>query len=236
MLKPKSDSHLIEPGRRQQLQNKLPLTISRVEVQQNNTSRVSVFADGGFLFGLPVRVANECDLRTGKVITETLLRFIESESHRYAIRSWLLALLAKKRYTRKQLFNKCSENGYDNDTVNDILDEFEQNKWLDDAEYAAAFVRDKSSLNRWGPAKIKQKLYEIGVDKSFGDIAIKRNVSENDQIEAITSLIEKRRIHYLREADLMKRKKKIIDYLLRKGYDSNIVFANIDSLMQLVKK
>jgi regulatory protein len=235
MLKPKSDSHLIDPSRRQDIEDRLPLTISKVEVQQGNASRVSVFVDGKFMFGLPLRVANECDLRSGKVITLTLLKFVESENHHYAVRSWLLSLLAKKSYTRKQLFDKCASSGYDEDSVNEILDEFEQKKWLNDAEYAAAFVRDKASLNRWGPGKIRQKLNEIGIERSFGDAAIKNNVSAEDQIEAIGSLIVKRRNQYLRESDLMKRKKKIIDYLLRKGYDSGIVFDNIDNLMKQIQ-
>jgi regulatory protein len=236
MLKPKAESHLIEPGRRQIIEDSLPLTISKVEVQQSNSSRVSIFADDKFLFGLPLRVANECNLTAGKVMDRRLLTFIESESIRYSVRSWLLSLLAKKNYTRKQLFDKCSSSGYDAEVVNEILDEFEQKKWLNEAEYAAAFVRDKSSLNRWGPGKIRHKLSELGVNKGFGDAAIRDNVSAEDQIEAIRQLVSKRRNHYLREEDLTKRRKKIIDYLLRKGYDSSIVFDNIDKLMQLLQK
>lgn len=51
-------------------------------------------------------------------------------------------------------------------------------RWYDDARYAAAFVRDKSGLAGWGPAKIRYALSRKGITGAIAAEALKEADSE----------------------------------------------------------
>jgi regulatory protein len=233
-LKRKPKAQLFDDERRQEILDLLPVVISGIQVQVNDTSRISIFAHNKFLLGLPVHVCNRLGISKGVELDENTFWKIESEIQRDAIRSWLLNLLAKKPYSRKQLVGKCKDAGYGLEVVNEILDEFESRKWIDDHAYALSFARDKAEFQRWGPAKIKQHLQKNGIDSETASVALKKVTTKDEQFEAVCTLIEKRKLHFLRESDIRKRKKKIVDYLLRKGYDGDVIFANIESIMDLL--
>lgn len=231
-MKRKPKPELFEDERRQQIIDQLPAVVSKIEVQKKDSGRFSVFIDGStFLFGLPIHLCERIGISKGFQLNEANINQIESEILRDSIRSWLLQLLAKRTYSRKQLERKCKEADYSTLVTNDILNEFEDRKWIDDEAYARAFVRDKSEFQRWGPAKIRQHLQKNGISKEIATRIIPELIGKDDQKQTISTLIEKRKRHFLREQDLLKRKKKMIDYLLRKGYDSNIVFGSIDTLI-----
>lgn len=231
-MKRKPKPKLFDDERRQQIIDQLPAVVSKIEVQKKDTGRISVFIDEStFIFGLPIHVCERIGISKGYALNETNINQIESEILRDAIRSWLLQLLAKRIYSRNQLERKCIEAEYNTLVTTDILNEFEDRKWIDDEAYTRAFVRDKSEFQRWGPAKIRQHLHKNGISKEITTKIIPELIGKEDQKQTISTLIEKRKRHFLREPDLLKRKKKMIDYLLRKGYDSNIVFGSIDTLI-----
>ncbi|MCC5926754.1 MAG: RecX family transcriptional regulator [Bacteroidetes bacterium] len=235
-MKRKPKAQLFDDEHRQEVLDLLPVVISGIQVQVNDPSRVSVFADEKFLLGLPIHVSNTLGLAKGTEITETLFWQIESETHRDAIRSWLLGLLAKKPYSRMQLIRKCRQEQYNPEVVNAILDEFESRSWIDDYTYAKSFARDKAEFQKWGPAKIKQHLQKNGIAAGMASEVVKKVTGKEIQSDAIYTLIEKRKLHFLREENDTKRKKKIVDYLLRKGYDSDVVFSNIEAIMDSLTK
>lgn len=231
-MKRKPKAQLFDDEHRQEILNLLPVVISGIEVQVKDTSRVSVFADDTFLLGLPVHVSNRVGLKKGTRLDEGVFLQLEAEIHRDAIRSWLLGLLAKKAYSKMQLMRKCKEEAYPSSVVSEILEEFESRRWIDDKAYALSFCRDKFTLQKWGPAKIRQHLQRNGINAQTADQAIRSVSSHDEQLEIILALTEKRKLHFMREEDLRRRKKKIVDYLLRKGYDGDVIFGNIDAIME----
>ena len=89
-----------------------------------------------------------------------------------------------------------------------ILDDFASRKWIDDEAFASSFARDKATFQRWGPAKIRQQLRLLGIPDRVADDAVKQNLSAEDQRVVIRNLVMKRKLHFLREENPQKRKKK----------------------------
>lgn len=230
-LKSKPKQTLFEEASRQEIIDSLPVVVSKIEVQKQDPTRVSIFCNDTFFVGLPIYVAENIGLKKGLVIDRSKLSEIESTVIRDGIRSWILRLLGSRTYSRKQLQTKCKQVSYNEDVVSSILDELSEKGWLDDSMYARAFARDKMNFQRWGPAKIRQQLSLNGVSSSVIQEVLNEEVSDVTQIEAMFSLVKKRTVHFLRESDTLKRKKKVIDFLLRKGYNHGIVFSNIDKLL-----
>jgi regulatory protein len=229
-LKPKSE--LFDAESRQEILNLLPVQITAIEIQKKNPNRVSVFGDTKFLFGLSLHASQKIGLHVGFELNEESFHEIEMVGHYDSIRTWLLLLLGKRAYSRYQLFEKCKKDGYPQTVTNQILDEFEERGWLNDESFARAYANDKFRFQKWGPQKIRIILRQKGISDTISRSVTSELIDKTDQIEMLRLLIDKKKNHFLREPDFLKRKKKVLDYLLRKGYDQNIVFSNYDRIMQ----
>lgn len=84
-------------------------------------------------------------------------------------------LCSRREYCRSDIFRKAVT-ALDGDKVaaEDLVARLEDGKYIDDARYAEAYARDKSSLTGWGAAKIRYMLSMKGVAKDVIDAAMDR--------------------------------------------------------------
>lgn len=214
------------------LSGKVPFKISEVTVQKTDSTRVSIFSDGEFLFGISALDAHDLGLRKGIEVHSAQIKDICSAIDSDQVKSFLLRLLAKRPYPRRVLLAKLTSKGFMRHSAERVLTEFEQKGWIDDASYARSYVNDKYNLAGWGPKKIEMYLKRDGVSDQVIQSAIKTLEPNKSTIDTLLKLVNKRKLHFLREKDTFKRKKKVVDYLLRKGFNPNEVFKHIDTLLQ----
>ena len=67
-----------------------------------------------------------------------------------------------------------------------------QEKYIDEARYAHAFVRDKFRYNHWGAARIRQELRLRNIDGDTIEDAL-TEISEEDNLEGLRQLLEHKR-------------------------------------------
>ena len=84
--------------------------------------------------------------------------------------TYLQNLCAKRECCRSEILRKAEKalEG-DREQAQRLLDALVAERFVDDARYAAAFAREKSSLTGWGPDKIRYALMMKGIPKA--DIA-----------------------------------------------------------------
>lgn len=80
------------------------------------------------------------------------------------ILSKLQALCARKEYCEGDIYRKALKLAEGDDAVaSELLASLVTDRFVDDLRYAAAFARDKASLDGWGPVKIRLQLSAKGV-------------------------------------------------------------------------
>lgn len=81
--------------------------------------------------------------------------------------TYLQNLCAKRECCRSEILKKA-EKALEGDraAAQDMLDALVADRFVDDARYAAAFAREKSSLTGWGPEKIRYALIMKGISKT----------------------------------------------------------------------
>jgi len=220
-----------KPDLHEILNELVPFRISEVIVQKNDSSRVSIFTNGKFVFGISLFDATSLALHKGTEVTSEQINIICATVLRDQIRSWLLSLLARRPYSRHQLVQKARLKQYRKTDVDPILDEFESKGWLNDFEFAKAYVNDKYKLSGWGPQKIRMYLFKEGISNQIIEMVISGLNSDPEIYTTLEKLVQKKKNHFLREKDTFKRKKKVVDYLMRKGFNGNDVFKFIDRLI-----
>ena len=97
--------------------------------------------------------------------------------------------------------------------------------YLDDERYASTFVRSKIHLKKWGVNKIKMALKMKGIS----DEIIANALSEIDPEIYREELIKVLKAKKINELDPYKRKAKLAQYAMQKGYEPTLVWDVIRS-------
>ena len=92
--------------------------------------------------------------------------------------------------------------------------------YLDDERYASTFVRSKIHLKKWGVNKIKMSLKMKGIS----DEIIGNALSEIDPEIYKDELIKVLKAKKINESDPYKKKAKLAQYAIQKGYEPSLVW------------
>lgn len=98
--------------------------------------------------------------------------------------------------------------------------------YLDDERYASTFVRSKINLKKWGVNKIRMALKMKGIS----DENISNALSEIDPEIYREELIKVLKSKKINETDPYKRKAKLAQYAMQKGYEPSLVWDTLKSL------
>jgi len=79
---------------------------------------------------------------------------------------YLQNICAKREYCRSEILKKAeSALEGDRQAASEMVDSLVEDRFVDDARYACAFARERSSLTGWGPDKIRYALLMKGISK-----------------------------------------------------------------------
>lgn len=214
----------------------LPATVTAVTRQKRRKDRFSLFAGDRFLIGVSEETLIEFGISSGTEITTALFRRLQRAEGRGAVKSYFLDLLARRDHARRELSDKARRKDLNHDFVDDVLDELERKGLIDDRQFAVKFAGDKASGSRWGPIKISAHLRRKGIGRSDIDHSIAAAFESVERKEVLTDLVLKRKRHFLREEDPLKRKKKIFDYLARRGFRSSTIHSCLEELTEILDR
>ncbi len=127
-----------------------------------------------------------------------------------------------------QVMTKLKSYGLSAELSEDILVELIQNKFVDEERFARAYCSGKFKIKKWGKRKIAFELSKLKVPKSCISIGM-QEIDEQDYSNTITQLAHKKHA-MLKDKNPFVKKKKIVDYILRKGFESELVWECVHKL------
>lgn len=83
-----------------------------------------------------------------------------------------LRLLERRRHTKKELSDKLLRAGFSSEIISDVCTWAIEYGFLDDAEYARAFISDSIRYKNYGKRRIRQALLFKGIDSFIVDDAL----------------------------------------------------------------
>lgn len=204
-------------------------TVTRVVQQAGDPDRVSVFLDDAFAFGLSLALAVEAGLKKGLVLTAARQRALLIEQEGHAAKASALASLAARARTTGELRRMLSDKGFDAATVDDTIAALEAMGVVDDAAYAVAYARGRFAGRGHGPARIRQDLVQRGVPKDLIEAALATLQESEDVAGRARADAAQRWASLASETDDRKRRKKTLDFLLRRGHAFDDARAAVDA-------
>ncbi len=106
-----------------------------------------------------------------------------------------------------------------------------ESNFLNEERFAKSFVRGKHSYKKWGKIRITNELKSRKISTKLIEIALKE-LSTNSYLLTFNTLAEKIWQSTI-ENNRLKKRKKCCDFLLRKGYESDLVYEKIKELESL---
>ena len=111
--------------------------------------------------------------------------------------------------------------------VEECLSQLIEENYLNEERFAIQFAGGKFRMNQWGKVKIlyalkEKKLSEYCIRKAIGQI------DKDDYEKTLKDLLLKK-YNLLKDDELPVRKKKVINYLIQKGFESDLVYTAVSS-------
>ncbi len=207
-----------------------PGTVTRLLAQKKNPNRVSVFIDDAFAFGVHVDLIVDFGLHKGQVLDlEAQQQMVQADRVR-AAREAAMGYLGYGARTAYEVRQKLLRSDFDEAVAEDTVARLRELGYLDDAAYARHYVQARFRNKGYGPGRLRSDLQRRGVATRHIDAVLADLVEEEDMMEAALEHAEKRWPRLAREADPRKRRKKLTDYLVRRGFSFEIVRRVIEDL------
>jgi regulatory protein len=106
-----------------------------------------------------------------------------------------------------------------------------ENDFLNEERFTKAFARGKFKIKKWGKLRIVSELKARNISE-YNIRSGLNEISESDYFESFNELAIKR-LSQISETNIYKKRKKLADYLLYRGWESDLVYNKV---MELVKK
>nr|WP_309756949.1 regulatory protein RecX [Flavobacterium sp.] len=116
----------------------------------------------------------------------------------------------------------------DADEIDTIIVKLIQDNFLNESRFACSFARGKHRIKFWGKIRIVNELKFHNIGQYNINLALKE-ISNEEYLETFDK-IALRNWDSIKETNLQKKRKKFCDYLLRKGFESNLIYDKAKEL------
>ena len=201
--------------------------ITKIESQKKRDDRVNIYIDEKFFMAIYKELVFTFNLKKGQEIAPNNLKSILDNEMYMKAKNKALSILSKASQSEKQIRQKLAKD-YEEDTIDRVIEFLQKYKFVDDEDLASRIVNTNVNLNKYGKNKIKQNLYNKGIEKSIIETAIDDIDTDKEFENAL--YLGKKRYERLKNEDSRKAYQKIGNHLAYKGFNYDIIKKVLNKL------
>lgn len=114
------------------------------------------------------------------------------------------------------------------DEIDQIITQLINDNFLNEERFACSFARGKHRIKYWGKIRITNELKFRGINQTLINIALKE--INNEEYYTTFDTLANRHWESIRETNSLKKRKKFCDFMIRKGFESNLVYEKVREL------
>ena len=187
------------------------MRIDRIEASKHKRGRVLVFLEDGACLKITEQELLDFGLRAGDELDKPTLDRLKEAAGVSNVKATAADLIGKRAMSRRDLERKLQEKGASEAEARYAAEWLEAIGAINDADYAALMVRHCAQLG-YGPARIRDKLYEKGVPRELWEDALDTLPDQSEDVDRFL------RSKLRGELPDEKEKKRLTDALLRRGF------------------
>jgi len=117
-----------------------------------------------------------------------------------------------------------------NKNQKEIINHLIENNYINEKRYALLYSMGKFNSRKWGKIKISNHLKKKGIKEKDINESI-NEIPETKYLDALSNLIIKKS-QEIKDSDIYNKKSKIARYLFQKGYESNLIWNQIETIIK----
>ncbi len=221
--------------------------ITSVEPQKKSanqrTKRFNIFLDGEFAFGADEDLVVSRRLVVGKVVPPEELQKILFEAEVGKLMERMYRWFALRQHSEKEVRDyfkiKNQKSKIKNEgqisqlAVDAVIETLKRKGMVNDLGFAKAWVEARRKTKQKGIRAIKAELFQKGIDKEIIEEVIRYQISDISEGDLAKQALEKK-MKFLKHLNTLDLKKKAYEFLLRKGFEYEVVKKTIESLTKKV--
>ena len=128
----------------------------------------------------------------------------------------------------EEVIQKLRSMKMDQDEIDQIIVQLIADNFLNEERFACSYARGKHRIKHWGKIRIVNELKFRKISATLIKIALKE-IDDSDYLDMLDALADK---HWetITERNTMKKRKKFCDYLLRKGWETELIYQKMKEL------
>ena len=207
--------------------------ITAIKRVKYHKDRFNLFVEKKFLCTVPDYLVEKLQLKEGVDVPPKIIEEIEHESNSFRASETAYRLLTMRPHSRLELHMKMQKRGFPNEVINPIIKKCMENGYLDDREFAEAYVKSRLLTKPRGSRMLMSELMGKGVDREIADEVISEAMRETSEEELALNLLQKNRNRFLKQksVDL---KLKIRNFLGYRGFGYEAIRKAIEDFLRTI--
>ncbi len=196
--------------------------ITSITRQVKNKNRVSIFVNEDYFGALDEKTFMESGLKTGDELNESMWEELYSQAENQSAFNKAIGYISKLMRSEKQVREYLNKKGYESHAVDYAIDKMLSYNYIDDKAYAKMIMSHQVNVKKAGEMAVKAALKKNGISQEIADAVISE-YSDEMQKENAKAQYEKLKKKYQREPDEYKRKNKVAQAMMRRGFSWEMI-------------
>lgn len=116
------------------------------------------------------------------------------------------------------------------EAIDVVITHLLEHNFLNEERFAKTFVMGKFKIKKWGKRRLTLALKQKDISKYNINLAL-NTIGDDEYIDTFNALAEKK-LESIKESNSLKKKKKLADYLLYRGWESHLVYDKVNELVK----
>ncbi len=210
------------------------MIITKIKRLRGKRQRYSVHLDGVPALELSDWTIGKCGLRTGDDLDELTVDKIKSTEAETQAKNIAINYLSYRQRSSKEIIDHLVKKGFLHECAEDVACQLQSARMVNDLEFARVFVRDRLKRKPTGQALLRAQLLAKGITSSMTEMVLAELISpQSQQASALQAAKRKLQVtkYSKKNLDKEKRKKRLLDFLLRRGFSYEIAMKTIHTTL-----
>jgi len=152
----------------------------------------------------------------------------EQHKQRQKAKNIIFRLLKVRQRSEKEIHDRLRVKGIDQNTIDETLRYFKNIGYIDDRAFTQQWIHSRL-LKPFGPNRIRYELKSKGIDLEIIQNELDQVIKNYCEDEIILSLAQRQAVKY-KNIEKTKVKKRLYDFLLRRGFKPETISKVVDAL------
>ncbi len=197
--------------------------ITALRLQSRAGDRVSLYLDDEFAFDLPRICA--VGLQTGQALSEDEVQALDDKRKRNAAYDRAVNYLSFRPRSAEEVRRHLAKAGFPQAIAEDVLQRLRQQGTVDDGSFARFWIENRERFKPIAPRALRHELSQKGVGADIIEPLL-----DAIDVEASAERAAKKRVWRYKGKSRNEFRRKLGDWLYRRGFDSDTIYSVIDRL------